>query len=197
MGKQINGTLQEMNAVDIAQLIDKMRVVERKMGLVYTLFKSSVYAVTQQMQEQEQEEEEGEEEQQEQEMAGQQQQEQFSSLQYHQDQIHRSLQGQGENQTEQDEQHQQHRLSQQHTYELNNNIDNNALRSSQSRSTTPSTRAQTVLRVSNANAARGDFQSEMSNAKSALSLSRGYGSSRWSQGAIRDSDSQTNRPRYY
>lgn len=28
-----------MNAVDIAQLIDKIRVVERKMSLVYTLFK--------------------------------------------------------------------------------------------------------------------------------------------------------------
>ncbi|KAG0004870.1 hypothetical protein BGZ80_003273 [Entomortierella chlamydospora] len=187
-----------MNAVDIAQLIDKMRIVERKMGLVYTLFKSSVYAVTQQMQEQEQEEEEEEEEQQEQEMAEQQQQEQFNSLQYHQDQNRRSLQGQGESQTEQDEQqHQQSRLSQHQSYELNNNINNNALRSSQSRSTTPSTRAQTVLRVSNANAAREEFQSGMSNGKSVLSLSRGYGSSRWNQGAIRDSDSQTNRPRYY
>ncbi|KAG0373712.1 hypothetical protein BGX24_011335 [Mortierella sp. AD032] len=39
--EHINETLQEMNAVDIAQLIDKIRVVERKMSLVYTLFKTS------------------------------------------------------------------------------------------------------------------------------------------------------------
>ncbi|KAG0306064.1 hypothetical protein BGZ98_003012, partial [Dissophora globulifera] len=37
--QHINETLQEMNAVDISQLIDKIRIVERKMGLVYTLFK--------------------------------------------------------------------------------------------------------------------------------------------------------------
>ncbi|KAK3818487.1 MAG: hypothetical protein J3Q66DRAFT_368587 [Benniella sp.] len=48
-----------MNAVDIAQLIDKIRLVERKMGLVYTLFKASVYSVTMQSQEDEAEEEEG------------------------------------------------------------------------------------------------------------------------------------------
>jgi hypothetical protein len=28
-----------MNTVDIVQLIEKIRIVERKMGLVYTLFK--------------------------------------------------------------------------------------------------------------------------------------------------------------
>ncbi|KAG9063897.1 hypothetical protein KI688_004011 [Linnemannia hyalina] len=46
--EHINETLQEMNAVDIAQLIDKIRVVERKMSLVYTLFKQSVYSITMQ-----------------------------------------------------------------------------------------------------------------------------------------------------
>ncbi|KAK3846652.1 MAG: hypothetical protein J3R72DRAFT_471396 [Linnemannia gamsii] len=52
--EHINETLQEMNAVDIAQLIDKIRVVERKMSLVYTLFKQSVYFVTMQNAQQDQ-----------------------------------------------------------------------------------------------------------------------------------------------
>ncbi|KAG0242056.1 DASH complex subunit Dad3-domain-containing protein [Mortierella sp. GBAus27b] len=65
--KHINETLQEMNAIDIAQLIDKIRLVERKMGLVYTLFRSSVYYVTQQSQEDEEEEQDEQAQEQEQE----------------------------------------------------------------------------------------------------------------------------------
>ncbi|KAF9980381.1 hypothetical protein BGZ65_005175, partial [Modicella reniformis] len=59
--KHINETLQEMNAIDIAQLIDRIRIVERKMGLVYTLFKSSVYSVAMQQQNQDEMEEIGQE----------------------------------------------------------------------------------------------------------------------------------------
>ncbi|KAF9314443.1 hypothetical protein BG003_004168 [Podila horticola] len=52
--ENINETLQEMNSVDVAQLINTIRLVERKMGFVYTSFKSSVYSVVNQEQEQEQ-----------------------------------------------------------------------------------------------------------------------------------------------
>ncbi|KAF8984713.1 hypothetical protein BGZ46_007193 [Entomortierella lignicola] len=224
-----------MNAVDIAQLIDKMRIVERKMGVVYTLFKSSVYAVTQQMREQEEELEQEQEQERVQEQEAEQQHEEFrNSLQYNQDQSRRrsiQSQGQGQSQSEDEqeekEQYQQYseqgyqqqqqqqlqnrRLTQPQSYnqsrrslypssEESHNTVNNALRSSQSRNSvvTPSTRSQSVLRVSNANAAREEFQSGMNNNRSVLSVSRGYGSSRWSQGAmVRDSDNQTNRPRYY
>ncbi|KAG0236788.1 hypothetical protein BGW42_002656 [Actinomortierella wolfii] len=50
--RHINETLQEINSLDVVQLIDKIRVVERKMGLVYTLFRSSVYSVLEQDQQQ-------------------------------------------------------------------------------------------------------------------------------------------------
>ncbi|KAF9163629.1 hypothetical protein DFQ26_002319 [Actinomortierella ambigua] len=52
--RHINETLQEINSLDVVQLIDKIRVVERKMGLVYTLFRSSVYSVLAQDQDQQQ-----------------------------------------------------------------------------------------------------------------------------------------------
>ncbi|KAF9437082.1 hypothetical protein BGZ76_002048 [Entomortierella beljakovae] len=239
--QHINETLQEMNAVDIAQLIDKMRIVERKMGLVYTLFKSSIYSVGQQLNGQDEGEEE-EEEQGEQGEQNQNQQQESSQgeEQYQEEQGRRSLQSQSQSQSEQEgpegnERFQlyseqgrqlrqprrlsaynpssQFRRSIYNSGELNstnnNNGDNinsdysnnnNPLRSSQSRTaTTPSlNRSQSVLRVSNANAARDEFQSRLSNGRSALSVSRGYGSSRWSMGGAggRDNDSQTNRPRY-
>ncbi|KAF9009280.1 hypothetical protein BGZ52_007770, partial [Haplosporangium bisporale] len=50
----INETLLEMNSVEVAQLINTIRLVERKMGFVYTSFKSSVYSVVNQEQDQEQ-----------------------------------------------------------------------------------------------------------------------------------------------
>ncbi|KAG0358724.1 hypothetical protein BG005_001911 [Podila minutissima] len=52
--ENINETLQEMNSVDVAQLINTIRLVERKMGFVYTSFKSSVYSVVNLEQDQEQ-----------------------------------------------------------------------------------------------------------------------------------------------
>ncbi|KAG0200163.1 hypothetical protein BGX28_006694, partial [Mortierella sp. GBA30] len=93
--EHINGTLQEMNAVDVAQLIDKIRTVERKMGLVYTLFKSSVYSVSKQNQDQEEEEE------QEQEQDQQYHQEQERYMQSH----HRNYPRQHQEYQEQDQQH--------------------------------------------------------------------------------------------
>ncbi|KAI1307329.1 hypothetical protein EDD11_004515 [Mortierella claussenii] len=242
--EHINVTLQEMNAVDIAQLIDKMRIVERKMGLVYTLFKSSVYAVTVQEQEQEQEQELAQE--------LQEQDQLRSSLQYHQDQDRRQSMDQSYSQQQyQDEGNQQQQrwqpqqLSYQQTssqlvspnrrsrYSSNEGIGNSnntsALRTSQTRNSSASALASrpTILRVSNANAAREEFQAQQaqaqvpthslersasgtqyntsgsnnnsgSNAKSVLSVSRGYTSSRWSQGPIRDlnSNGYTNRPRF-
>ncbi|KAF9217834.1 hypothetical protein BGZ59_009807 [Podila verticillata] len=52
--ENINETLLEMNSVEVAQLINTIRLVERKMGFVYTSFKSSVYSVVNQEQDQEQ-----------------------------------------------------------------------------------------------------------------------------------------------
>ncbi|KAG0263252.1 hypothetical protein BG011_009087 [Mortierella polycephala] len=62
----VNSTVQEMNAVDINQVIAKIRLVERKMGVVYTIFRSSVYSVTKQTQDQDQDHgyEQGEEQEQ-------------------------------------------------------------------------------------------------------------------------------------
>ncbi|KAG0371134.1 DASH complex subunit Dad3-domain-containing protein [Gamsiella multidivaricata] len=201
--EHINETLQEMNAVDIAQLIDKIRIVERKMGLVYTLFKSSVYTVTVQHQEQEQAQDQLEEYEQEQEQIN-------NNVEYHQerDQYHLQDQahGQGQQQQQQQEsyqeyqgQQQEQQLPQSHTYRLssqsrrtslyNTSDGGNERRSSQYRNT-----SRPSLRTSNA---REEYQAT-TGYRSILSLSRGDTSSRWSQAlAGRDPDNYTNRPRYH
>ncbi|RUS20676.1 DASH complex subunit Dad3-domain-containing protein [Endogone sp. FLAS-F59071] len=43
---QMNNLVAEMNRSDVEQLIDKLRRLEQKMSLVFTLFKASVYSLT-------------------------------------------------------------------------------------------------------------------------------------------------------
>ncbi|CAI2167187.1 7091_t:CDS:2 [Funneliformis geosporum] len=42
---KINVTITQMNTSDIVILVDKLRALEKKIGLVYTLFKASVYSL--------------------------------------------------------------------------------------------------------------------------------------------------------
>ncbi|CAG8434170.1 14686_t:CDS:2 [Funneliformis caledonium] len=42
---KINVTITQMNTSDIVILVDKLRTLEKKIGLVYTLFKASVYSL--------------------------------------------------------------------------------------------------------------------------------------------------------
>ncbi|CAB4386166.1 hypothetical protein RhiirA5_349990 [Rhizophagus irregularis] len=43
--EKINETIIHINTNDIEILVDKLRSLEKKFGLVYTLFKASVYSV--------------------------------------------------------------------------------------------------------------------------------------------------------
>ncbi|RIA84942.1 DASH complex subunit Dad3-domain-containing protein [Glomus cerebriforme] len=43
--EKVNETITHMNTNDIALLVDKLRALEKKIGLVYTLFKASVYSL--------------------------------------------------------------------------------------------------------------------------------------------------------
>jgi len=42
----MNNLITQMNRSDVEQLIDKLRRLEQKMSLVFTLFKASVYSLT-------------------------------------------------------------------------------------------------------------------------------------------------------
>ncbi|KAL1919885.1 uncharacterized protein VTP21DRAFT_1817 [Calcarisporiella thermophila] len=42
---ELNSTITEMNNQDMVEAIEKLRGVERKMGLVHTLFKASLYSI--------------------------------------------------------------------------------------------------------------------------------------------------------
>ncbi|CAG8661318.1 40440_t:CDS:2 [Gigaspora margarita] len=42
---RLNQTITRLNTTDILVLIDKLRALEKKVGLVYTLFKASVYSL--------------------------------------------------------------------------------------------------------------------------------------------------------
>ncbi|KAF8939007.1 hypothetical protein BGZ58_010928 [Dissophora ornata] len=193
--EHINNTLQEMNAVDIAQLIDKIRIVERKMGLVYTLFKGA-----------DQEQEQAEEQEQDQSRIHNnnvqyRQAEQDQHLQ-DQEQGQSRSQGQGQEpyQSYPEQENQNPQLTQQQQQQQPyGSYDSSSQSQSQSQSRRSSlytdvgslqrrrSSSRPSLRSSNA---REEYQAATGN-KSILSLSRGYGSSRWSQ-ALAD----TNRPRY-
>ncbi|KAG9291141.1 hypothetical protein G9A89_013013 [Geosiphon pyriformis] len=51
-------TITQMNTTDVVLLIDKLRSLEKKVGLVYTLFRASVYSLVTAAAQQQQEEEE-------------------------------------------------------------------------------------------------------------------------------------------
>ncbi|RIB13766.1 DASH complex subunit Dad3 [Gigaspora rosea] len=42
---RLNQTITRLNTTDVLVLIDKLRALEKKVGLVYTLFKASVYSL--------------------------------------------------------------------------------------------------------------------------------------------------------
>ncbi|CAG8551455.1 8287_t:CDS:2 [Cetraspora pellucida] len=42
---KLNQTITRLNTTDVLVLIDKLRTLEKKVGLVYTLFKASVYSL--------------------------------------------------------------------------------------------------------------------------------------------------------
>jgi len=48
---KMNHTISQMNGTDVVLLVDKLRTLEKKAGLVYTLFKASVYALVTSIQE--------------------------------------------------------------------------------------------------------------------------------------------------
>ena len=43
---KLNATITHMNTNEIVVLVDKLRILEKKIGLVYTLFKASVYSLS-------------------------------------------------------------------------------------------------------------------------------------------------------
>ncbi|CAG8460231.1 3022_t:CDS:2 [Paraglomus occultum] len=49
--EKMNHTISQMNGTDVVLLVDKLRTLEKKAGLVYTLFKASVYALVTSIQE--------------------------------------------------------------------------------------------------------------------------------------------------
>ncbi|KAF9962276.1 hypothetical protein BGZ72_008411 [Mortierella alpina] len=203
--EHINATLQEMNAVDVAQLIDKIRTVERKMGLVYTLFKSSVYSVSKQNQEQEEDEaEQNQQVSQEQDEQEQEQESRHTNMQYnHGQQSSQGFQAQEHQEYhEQGYQPQQQRSSQPYP-------DYAQQRSSIYPSYEPNTNQQGSF-FSGVNrppqgqsaAAREEYQASTGAGggggdRALLSLSRGYSGTRWTHTGRRDTESHTNRPRFY
>ncbi|KAF9931949.1 hypothetical protein FBU30_009244 [Linnemannia zychae] len=200
--EHINETLTDMNAVEIAQLIDKIRMVERKMSLVYTLFKQSVYFVT--MQDAQRQDRLSQQYEQEESVSllpptppAQQQRQQSQELSQSQDRDQRRY---SEDQPQQYQDPQDYEsttppssqpLSQQSqpqssssqtfrsSLRASNNDNQNSsstLRSSQYRSTTSTGATANPPRTSNA---REEYQAATGN-KSILSLSRGHeGRSRW------------------
>ncbi|CAO3564161.1 unnamed protein product [Mortierella alpina] len=189
-----------MNAVDVAQLIDKIRTVERKMGLVYTLFKSSVYSVSKQNQDQDEDEvdqnqqmaQEQDEQEQEQERGIE---SQHNNLQYSLGQQNaQAFHGQEHQEyQEQGYQHQQQRSSQPYQ-------EYGQQRSSVYPSYSGTNRLPQVQNL----ASREEYQVPSGGAgagaggdRALLSLSRGYGGTRWTQAGRRDTESHTNRPRFY
>ncbi|CAJ0640892.1 10198_t:CDS:2 [Entrophospora sp. SA101] len=43
--EKLNQTIVEMNTTDVITLIDQLRTMEKKVGLVYTLFRASAYSL--------------------------------------------------------------------------------------------------------------------------------------------------------
>ncbi|KAG0065778.1 hypothetical protein BGZ89_007935 [Linnemannia elongata] len=198
--EHINETLQEMNAVDIAQLIDKIRVVERKMSLVYTLFKQSVYSITMQnaLHEQDQHNPPSQDPDTERNTEADEQQQQYQNV------TPQSQQSQSQDHRRYSQERQQYQTqSQQSDYDsspqsqpqqplrsslrtsTNENSSNpnqqptSILRNSTYRSTTGLTTGTTGTGTSRMSNAREEYQAATGN-KSILALSRGHeGRSRW------------------
>ncbi|KAF9943045.1 hypothetical protein BGZ67_007690 [Mortierella alpina] len=206
--EHINASLQEMNAVDVAQLIDKIRTVERKMGLVYTLFKSSVYSVSKQNQDQE--EDEADQNQQAAQDQEEQEQEQESEPQYNSNNMQYNLgqqnaqgyQGQEHQEYhEQGYQHQQQRSSQ--PYQEYAQQRSSIYPSHETSANKQGSYYSGINRQpqSQGSAAREEYPASTGGAgggdRALLSLSRGYSGTRWTHTGRRDTESHTNRPRFY
>ncbi|KAF9292427.1 hypothetical protein BGZ68_006373 [Mortierella alpina] len=192
--EHINATLQEMNAVDVAQLIDKIRTVERKMGLVYTLFKNQdqeeedVDQNQQMVQEQEEQEQESEPHNNMQYNLGQQNAQGYRGQE--QQEYHDQGYQQQQRSSQPYQEYAQQRSSGYPSYETNNNKQGSFYtgvnRPSQGQSS----------------AAREEYQTSAGGGggggdRALLSLSRGYSGTRWTQAGRRDTEGHTNRPRFY
>ncbi|KAF9574060.1 hypothetical protein EC968_007452 [Mortierella alpina] len=199
--EHINATLQEMNAVDVAQLIDKIRTVERKMGLVYTLFKSSVYSVSKQNQDQEEEEVDPN-----QSIAQEQEEQEHDSELQHNNMQYNNAQGyhvqEHQEYPEQGYPHQQQRSSQ--PYQEYPQQRSSIYPSSETVSNKQGSFFSGINRQpqGQSSAAREEYQASAGGAagggdRALQSLSRGYSGTRWTHTGRRETESHTNRPRFY
>ncbi|KAF9184851.1 hypothetical protein BGZ51_003116 [Haplosporangium sp. Z 767] len=218
----VNATVQEMNAVDINQVIAKIRLVERKMGVVYTIFRSSVYSVTKQTQDQDQDQDHGYEQGQGQgqeqlveQDPGHEQERARNSMQYSREQdslaqsqqqedhyYHHGRQQQHNQEQYYHDQHDQELQQPQHeraaqTYELPSQ--RTSFYASNDGSNMPrSSRFSNATRLSGRTSNTQEEYQSTSGETPIFSASRGYssGGSRWTQGRL-DTDMLTNRPRYH